>query len=213
MATTLANLRAKLNGEIGVTTDSETTPFSLATRNNAIADGYAALWRAGVWKPVQSDIATVTDQSFYTTTMRTLRTIDLLDSSSHVIGHPKGRIEPDGAGGYKLVLTMPISTGSTMRVYGFTAYVSTFASDSASDDLDAEYNRIPVLKAKAIVYRSVLGLYARYGSRQVAAPVMNATVEQILGIVAAAEREFDSETKALAAMRDRSMQPKSGRPI
>lgn len=213
MATTLANLRAKMNGEIGVVTDAETTPFSLATRNAAIADGYAALWRAGVWRPVQSDIPTVTDQSFYVTTIRRLRTIDLLDSSSHVIGHPAGRIEPDGAGGYTLVLKMPISTGSTLRCYGFTAYVSTFASDAATDDLEAEFNRIPLLKAKAIVYRAVLGQFARYGSQQVVAPVMNASVDQLLGIIAAAEREFAAETKALAAMRDRAMQPRSGRPL
>ncbi|HEY6014506.1 MAG TPA: hypothetical protein VIU37_10875, partial [Candidatus Limnocylindrales bacterium] len=65
---TLAQLRAKLNGEIGVVTDTEPSPWSQTVRNNAIMDGYAELWRAGVWKAVIETPASVTDQSIYALT-------------------------------------------------------------------------------------------------------------------------------------------------
>jgi len=204
MSTTLVNLRAKLNGEIGVATDGETTPWSTTVRNNAISDGYAALWRNGVWKPVKQDYPTVDGQVVYATaTARRLNRLELLDSSSNVVSRPTGFLEPDGSGTMQLVLHAGCAVGYTLRVYGWTAYLSTFAGDSTPDDLDAEYNRIPLLKAKAILYRQQLALFARYGERQAVAPEMNMTIDQLLGLVAAAEREFADETRALANLRVR----------
>ena len=210
MATTLANLRAKLNGEIGVATDGEATPWSTTVRNNAISDGYAALWRAGVWKTVKQDYPTVDGQTVYAAaTARRLNRLELLDSSLNVVSRPVGFLEPDGSGTVQLVLRAGCAAGYTLRVYGWTAYLSTFAGDSTPDDLDAEYNRIPLLKAKAILYRQQLALFARYGERQAIAPEMNLTVDQILGIVAAAEREFADECRALANLRTRVGQMRS----
>lgn len=208
MATLLA-IRTALNGELGVVTDAETTPWSPAVRNQAITDGYAALWRAGVWKLVTQDIATVTDSFTYAlTSIRRLDRIDLLDSSSRLLESPRAVVEDDGAGGYQLRLTnnVAIDTGSTMRVRGWTAYISTFASDSAVDDLPAEHARLPRLKAKAILYRQQLGSFARYGERQAIPPEMNLTADQLIGIVAAAEREFEEETRRLSNLRPRSGQ-------
>jgi len=208
VATTLVNLRAKLNGEIGVATDAEASPWSAAVRNNAISDGYAALWRNGVWKAVKQDYPTVEGQVVYAAaTARRLNRLELLDSSLNVVSRPVGFLEPDGSGTTQLVLAAGITVGYTLRVYGWTAYLSTFAGDSTPDDLDAEYNRIPLLKAKAILYRQQLATFARYGERQAVAPEMNATVDQLLGIVAAAEREFTDECKALANLRVRVGQP------
>jgi hypothetical protein len=210
VSTTLANLRAKLNGEIGVATDGETSPWSATVRNNAISDGYAALWRNGVWKAVKQDYPTVDGQTVYATcTARRLNRLELLDSSSNVVSRPEGFLEADGSGTTQLILRSGCASGYTLRVYGWTAYLSTFAGDSTPDDLDAEFNRVPLLKAKAILYRQQLALFVRYGERQAVAPEMNATVDQLLGLVAAAEREFTDECKALANLRPRVGQMRS----
>jgi len=210
MSTTLANLRLKLNGEIGVATDGETTPWSTTVRNNAISDGYAALCRKGVWKTVKQDYPTVEGQTVYATcTARRLNRLELLDSSSNVVSRPQGFLEPDGSGTIQLILRAGCAAGYTLRVYGWTAYLSVFAGDSTPDDLDAEYNRLPLLRAKAILYRQQLALFVRYGERQAVAPEMNLTIGDILGIVAAAEREFADECKALANLRTRVGQMRS----
>ena len=282
MATTLADLRLKLNGELGVLTDTETSPWSMAVRNAAICDGYAALWRQGVWKAVKQDYPTVEGQTVYAAcTARRLNRLDLLDSSSNVVAHPEGFLEPDGTGTTQLVLRAGCAVGYTLRVYGWGAYQSYFTindsitsssvanptlittvttvvgtfyttgdtvtitghtgstpalagdytltvvsptsftipvnvtvggtggtarclyASSLPDDLDAEYNRIPLLKAKAILYRQQLALFARYGERQAIPPEMNLTVDQVLGIVATAEREFTDECRTLAGLRPR----------
>lgn len=206
---TLLEIRTALNGEIGVTTDAETTPWTQAVRNQAIVDGYAALYRAGVWKAVAQDIATVADAFTYAlTSIRRLDRIDLLDSSSRLLESPRAVVEDDGAGGWQLRLTngVTIAAGSTLRVRGWAAYVSTFASDAAVDDLPAEHARVPRLKAKAILWRQQLGLFARYGERQAIPPEMNMTIDQFIGMVAAAEREFEAESDALAKLRPRSGQ-------
>jgi len=279
VATTLANLRLKLNGELGVATDSETGPWSLAVRNAAIADGYAALWRTGVWKAVKQDYPSVEGQTTYATcTARRLNRLELIDSTLRIASRPDGVIEDDGAGTRQLVLRSGCAAGYTLRVWGWTAYASTFSSaktittssvavatvittsaphgfvtgdtvtiaghagstpviagdyvltvtgasafsipltvsvggtggtatcqyaSAAVDDLDTEFNRIPLLRAKAICYRMQLARFARYGERQAVAPEMNLTVDQIIGIVAAAEREFSDECRFLANLRPR----------
>jgi hypothetical protein len=204
MATSLLNLRLKLNGELGVATDAEASPWSVAVRNAAISDGYAALYRAGVWKTVKQDFASVDGQVVYpTATARRLNRIELLDSSSNVVSRPVGFLEPDGSGTTQLTLRAAAANGYSVRVYGWTAYKSTFSGDTDTDDLDAEFNRVPLLKAKAICYRQQLALFARYGERQNVAPEMNVTLDQVLGLVAAAEREWTDECKTLANLRIR----------
>lgn len=204
MATTLLALRTKINGELGVLTDTETTPWTQAVRNAAISDGYAALWPNGVWRAVKQDYPTVDAQVVYAAaTARRLNRLELLDSSNNVNSRPSGYIEEDGSGTTQLILRAPCAAGYTLRVYGWTAYTSTFASDAATDDLAAEYNRIPLLKAKAILYRQQLALFARYGERQAVAPEMGLTVDALLGIVATAEREFTDGCRSLAGLRPR----------
>lgn len=211
MATTLANLRAKLNGEIGVVTDGEASPWSTTVRNNAISDGYAELWRQGVWKPVTEDLAASSTAYTYPLTaslMRKLRRVDLIDSSGYTCGTAAGRIEDDGLGGYQLVLPTPVADGYTLRVWGWTAYKSQFASDYDSDDLAAEYNRIPLLKAKAICYRQQMAMFARYGEHQAIPPEMNLTVDQVIALVTAAEREFIDSCRSLSGHRVRVGHPR-----
>lgn len=208
---TLANLRAKLNGEIGVTTDGETTPWTTTVRNNAIGDAYADLWRMGVWKAVKQDIvASSTTWAYALTSIRRLNRIETIDSAGNV-GPAQGWVEEDGAGGYQLILRSPVATGFTIRVWGWTAYKSSFSSDSDTDDLGAEYNRIPLLKAKAILYRQQLGQFARYGERQAIAPEMNLTVDHLLAITAAAEREYADACRELSNLRPRVGRTRRGR--
>lgn len=204
---TLAQLRARLNGEIGVVTDGETTPWSTTTRNNAIIDGYAALWRVGVWKHTVQTIATVDDQWVYSlSSIRRLERIEILDSSSRVLGRPAGIVQDTGSGAWELRLQNPVTAGYSLRVRGWTAYKSQFASDSDTDDLPVEHVRVPLLKAKAILYRAALGSFMRYRERQALPPEMSNSPEQLLAGVAAAEREFLEEARALSNQRPRSSQ-------
>ncbi len=268
--TTLATLRGYLNDELGVA-DGDTAVYPVSLRNRAIASGYAALWRAGVWRSVQVDVPSVADQVFYTVTgMRRLGEAFLLDAQGYPTERVPAILEPRGA---IVVLTIPpLSAGLTIRLIGWDAYVSDFdgvatitsssianptvitttanhglttgetvtiaghtsvtpaidgdhvvtvtglttftipvnvtndgvgGTASENDDLDAEYNRIPLLKAKAICFRKAIGDYARYGERQASPPPMNVTVDQLLGLIAAAEREWEVETRALSALRRR----------
>lgn len=205
--TTLANLRAKLNDEIGVATDAETSPWTQAQRNAAISEGYAELWRSGVWKDAKQDISTVNDTWTYAlTSIRRLYRMELRDSAGRVLEQPRGIIEPDGTGtgAYQLRLAYPIDSGFTLRVIGWAPYVSTFANDSANDDLPAEYNRIPLAKARAILYRQQLSRFARWGEAQALASPMNVSVDALMGLVATAEREFEEMASDLRAMRPRA---------
>lgn len=204
---TLLVIRTALNGEVGVTTDAETTPWTVAVRNQAIADGYAELYRAGVWKPLVQSIATVDDQHLYAlTSIRRLERIELIDSDNRIGELPRGIVEDDGAGAWHLRLGTTLAAGYTIRVRGWGPYVSVFASDAATDDLPAEHARIPRLKAQAILYRAQLGKFARYGERQAVPPEMNLTVEALVGLVSSAERDFATGAQALARLRPRSGQ-------
>jgi hypothetical protein len=208
---TLAVLRAKLNGEVGVVTDGETTPWSQTVRNNAIIDGYADLYRVGVWKLVTQTISTVTDTWTYAlTSIRRLDRVELLDSTNRVLESDiKGVVEDDGSVAWQLRLSTSIDTGYSMKVRGWTAYKSQFSGDGDTDDLPAEHNRVPLLKAKSILWRVQLGTFARYGERQALPPEMNMSIDQLLGMVAAAEREFEEESKRLSNLRPRSGQARS----
>jgi hypothetical protein len=206
--TTLAALRTKLNGLVGVDTDVETLPWSQAVRNNAISEGYAELWRVQVWKAATQNIATADMTWIYPlTTMRALWRIEVLDSSGNIVDQYPGHIEDDGAGGYQLVLPIPTAAGFTLRVRGWTAYKSQFSGDADNDDLAAEYNRVPLLKAVAILYRQQLSRYMRYGSRTNAPPEMAITLDQLIASINAAEREFEVESHRLSADRPRVMYP------
>jgi hypothetical protein len=309
VATALADLRAKLNGELGVLSDSESTPWSQAVRNNAIRDGYAALWRQGVWKPTKVDVATTDSGRVYAASgIRRLLRAELLDTDGYIVEKLRALIEPDGEGGYELIVPEQAS-GYTMRLWGWTAYTSALPDADADrfvasasmkvgaytmvattqtdgvarpvvvkvtkvvendtpgtlalvgtdadgaalsetltlnngdtngglttstgsfltltsatgagwvsggtadtitvgtgdpvDDLDTEHNRVPLLKSKAILWRAALASFARYGERQALPPEMNVSIDQFLGLVAAAEREFEVECKSLAGLRFR----------
>lgn len=204
---TLADLRAKLNGEVGVADDGETEPWSQTVRNNAIIDAYAELWRVGVWKPALQDIATDSTVDRYAlTSVRRLERLELLDTNLVRVSDPRGTVEDDGAGGYQVRLVAPLADGYTLRVRGWTAYKSQFSGDGDTDDLPAEHNRVPLLKAKAILWRIALGKFARYGERQAIAPEMNMSIDQLIGMIAAAEREFIDEARVLSRLRPRAGQ-------
>lgn len=205
--TTLANLRAKLNDEIGVLTDAETSPWTQAQRNAAIGEGYADLWRAGVWKDAKQDLSTVSDQYVYTlTSIRKLYRLELLDSSSRVLELPRGVIEPAfaGDGTFRLRLSSPITTGYTLRVLGWAPYKSSFSGDSDTDDLPSEHNRIPILKAKAILYRQQVSKFMRFGEAQSLTPPMNVSLDGMLSGIAQAEREYAECVRELSGQRPRT---------
>lgn len=207
MATALSALRAKLNGEIGVDDDTETLPWTATVRNTAISDGYAALWRAGVWKALTQSI-TVTDNTwrYALTAIRQISRVEVLDSAGLVVDQSGFRAEDSGAGGYELLIPASLTAGYTMTVRGWGPYTSTFANDAAVDDLPAEDNRVPLLKAKAILFRQQLARFARYSERENNPPELNVTADVLLNMIRAAEQEFELEAKRIRDRRPRVMQ-------
>jgi hypothetical protein len=210
--TTLAVLRARLNDEIGVLTDAEASPWTTAQRSAAIGEGYAELWRVGVWKDAKQDLASVANQWVYAlTSLRRLYRMELLDSTSRILEMPKGIIEPDfaGAGAYRLRLQNPIASGYTIRVLGWTPYKSVFANDADADDLPVEHTRIPLLKAKAILYRQQLAKFMRFGEAQALQPTMNVSLDGLIAGIAQAEREFAEAARVLSGQRPRGPQTRT----
>lgn len=210
--TTLANIRAALNTEVGVDSADDLSGdlvFPFAARNAAIAAAYADLWRMGVWKDAKQDLTTVADQHTYAlTAIRRLTRLELLDSGARLVEKPKGVVEPDGAGTntYQLRLNGAITAGYTLRVRGFAPYLSVFASDATSDDLPAENLRIPILKAKVILYENQRALFARYGEKQALPSMMNVTLESLIGMIQVAAAEYREAVRTLSGLRQRSGQ-------
>lgn len=201
---TLAAIRANLNSELAVASDAETAPWSVAVRNAAISAGYAALWSARAWKPVVVDLATVEGQNIYSglTGIRRLGYAEVLDTTGAIVGHPAARLEADGTGGYRL--TVPaLAAGLTLRLHGWTAYKSTFTGDTDTDDIEPEFARVPLLKAKAVLFRQQLATFARFGQRQAVRPDMGVSVEQLVGLVTTCEQEWNQAVREMAAQRPR----------
>jgi hypothetical protein len=196
---TLAQIRAALNADMGIATDAETAPWSVTARNAAIAAGYQELGRKGATKPVVVSVNAVTDKQYYLvadgiTGIEELSFVDVVNSLGQCVDHPQAILEADGAGTFQLV-TPPIATGYTLKLHGFKPYICTFAGDSSPDDLESQYQRVPLLKAKAILLRQTSIGAARYNQRQLQAPTLNATLDQILGMISLAEREFETALK------------------
>jgi hypothetical protein len=210
--TTLANIRAQLNSDLGMTTDADAKPYTQAQRNAAISLGYGALWWAGVWKNATDSIATVDNaQSYLTTTVKKLYDVALVDSTGYIVGYPKAKID-DTAAGATLFLVLPVSSGYTLSVHGWAPYISTFANDSASDDLDPSLLRIPLLKARSILYSGMINQFMAFSGHQSSPAALNVTLEQLLTAKATAEREWENETRNIAVSRDRISQPAFSRP-
>lgn len=207
---TLADIRARLNLEVSVLNDAETYPFSLAARNQAISNGYAALWPVGVGKVSSQDIVTVDGAQSYATTIQRLYDCALIDGS-YIAGYIPSKIVQT-ASGYTLFLTLPVGGASTLRVSGLTPYISIFASDAAVDDLDPSMGRLPLLKAKSILFTAALANYARTSSHQSEPASLNVTVGDLLTMRAAAEQEWEKETRKAAKQLPREAQVAFGRP-
>jgi hypothetical protein len=205
---TLATIRASLNAEIGVLADADTNPWTATVRNDAISKGYAALWKAGVGKPVIEDETTVDGQAAYTvTTIRRVAYAEVIDSSGYIVESPPCEIVPNGSGGYQAVVP-GLAAGYTLRLRGYAPYISTFATDSSVDDIEMEWARVPLLKAKEILYRQELGRVARFQERQASPSGMSVGVSDLLAVIAAAKREWDDEIKDM-----RRRQPVRGQSV
>jgi hypothetical protein len=188
---TLATIRASLNSEIGVLADADTIPWTQAVRNDAISKGYAALWIEGVGKPVIEDETTVDAQAAYAiTTIQRVAYAEVIGSSGGIVESPPCEVVPNGSGGYQAIVP-GLAAGYTLRLHGYAPYISTFATDAAVDDIETEWARVPLLKAKEILYRQELGRVARFQERQAAPSGMSVGVSDLLAVIAAAKREWD----------------------
>lgn len=205
---TLASQRAVLNRELGVIDDAETSPWPVAARNAAIVEGYKALYRMGVWKPATQTTSTVDTTWGYTlTTIRDVDRVDVLDSSSNMIEEARFTVDDDGSGGTTLTLAAPIASGYSMAIRGWRPYSWALVADADADDLPEEWSRLPILKAKVILYRQQLSSFMRYRERLNSPAELNVTVDGLVGTIAAAEREWEVEARRAANRRRRSMRP------
>jgi hypothetical protein len=158
------------------------------------------------WTAYESDfdgVATITTSSIANPTLITTAAAHGFTTGEIVTiaGHTGST--PAISGNYVATVTAP----TTFTIPVSVSAGGTGGTASENDDLDAEYNRIPLLKAKAICFRKALGDYARYGQREVAPPEMGVTVDQLLSLIASTEREWEVETRALSGLRKRYGQP------
>ena len=205
---TLAEQRAVLNRELGVIEDAELSPWTVNARNAAIVEGYKALYRMGVWKSTTQTTSTVdATWSYALTLMHDVDRVDVLDSSSNVIEQARFTVDDDGTGGYGISLATPIAAGYSMTIRGWGPYSWALEDDADEDDLPEEYSRLPILKAKVILYRQQLSSYMRYRERLNVPAEMNVTIDGLVGAIAAAEREWEVEARRAANRRRRSMRP------
>lgn len=208
---TLAVIRAALNLELGVDVADDATDvvFTQAARNAAIAAAYAGLWLDGIRKDAVQNITTVADTWTYAlTSIRQLARIELLDSLNRILERPHGIVEQSFAGtnAYQLTLTASVAAGYTLRVRGYAPYISVFANDAAVDDLPLEYERIPVLKAKIILYETQRALFMRYGEKQALPESMNVSLEALIGMIRECWGEYRQAARSLSGARQRSGQ-------
>lgn len=214
---TLLEIRTNLNLELGISTDADTKPWPVATRNQAIATAYAALWRDGVWKVASQDITSVDDAQTYITTVEELYEVALLDSSGAIVGYPPAKIV-ETASGPTLFLVVPVAGGMTLRVRGWKPYTSDFKTagvfdDTKSDDLDADLAFLPILNAKANLYAQATSKYMNYSGHQAAPGDMNVTLEQLLGGKQDAKRDYQIECRRIVQHRPKISHRAFTRPL
>ncbi len=203
---TLLDQRLALNSEIGVANDAEADPWPVAARNAAITQGYRALWTARAWKPVVVSVAASSTQNLYPniTGIMRLGFAETIDADGNAADYPYATLREDGKGGYELLMPV-MDAGITVNLHGWTAYKSDFTGDSDADDLPAEFSRVPLLKAKAILYRQQASVLARFGeqARISYKTVLNLSLADLVSLVTTAEQEFAAAVHDMAVERPR----------
>lgn len=199
MPTDLATLRGLLNDELGLASDSDDKPFgAAAVRNQALVTTLQRLWpRVAmlITEDITGDPATM---DYDLVDVWDILAIELLIDGATVAG-PKQAIskyrsyrnEWDEGSSARLTLFTPLRTGHTLRVIGWQPYAVPDVDNEASET-DVPELMLPVITAgaRAYLYRAKMNQYANFERFQNTNRSTTLSVEQMLALWSAAEREY-----------------------
>lgn len=193
---TLDSVRtASLNVELGLDSDSDNRFGTTAQRNYAIQEALRRLWpRMG--RLTRENVTVVDDQYDYTlTTVRDVVRVEQYDEDGLFISDLRGNWrawwdEEDATPVVRLHLVDELDTDTSLKVVGYAPYTVP-ASGGASLDLQPEDEWVIIAGARALLYRRLLNQFVVFERHANENRSTSLTPDQILGMVAAAERDFE----------------------
>lgn len=153
---TLAQLRARLNADLGCD-DGSTEPWGdRSVRNGAIVHGLERL-EPGVMRLLQEDVAVVTDALEYDLTSG-IRDVQLIEQTwtTGVVRDLKNYrawLVQDDPPVCRLRFAAALDDTSTLTVTGHAPYASQLSGESDACDIETRYAWIPLTWARAELYR------------------------------------------------------------
>ena len=161
---TLAQLRARLNQDLACADGSEQPWGDRATRNGAIRSGFERL-EPGVMRLIQEDVPT-TDSLEYdlTSGIRDVELIEQVHSNGQTrdIKNYRAWLVQDDPPVCRIRLASPLSTDSGLVVTGHAPYISELSAEADACDMEARYVWIPLMWARAELYRRRFHLFLDY---------------------------------------------------
>lgn len=152
MASTLAQLRARLNTQLG-TSDGATKPWGTVTeRNTAIRWAFEQL-EPVMMRLVEESVTLAEDQREYTLTGITKVILVEQTFSDGSVQDVKNYRSWNVDGTTRLTFAKSPNTSTTISVIGYQPYESDLQDDTDVCDLPVEYEWIPLLGATAELYR------------------------------------------------------------
>ncbi len=191
---------AKLNVELGLTSDADDRFGTDDVRNYALQDAIRRLWprMARLTRETVTPLALTFDYTL--STVRDVAKIEQLDSENIPISDLAGnwRVwydEEDATPVVRLLLAHELSTETTLRVIGYAPYTvptSSPPSSSGSINIQPEDEWVIVAGARAFLYGMMLNTFMVYERHENENRKTFLTPEQLLGMQADAERKFQT---------------------
>lgn len=153
MSSTLGQLRARLNDQLGTDDATERPWGTVAQRNSAIRWGFEQL-EPTMMRLIEEGVTPAADTREYTLASRITKIVlvEQTWASGKVLDVRNYRSwTVDGA--TRLTLNQVPDSTTTLTVVGYAPYVTDLTADADACDLDPEYEWIPLLGALAELYR------------------------------------------------------------
>lgn len=194
---TLDSVRtASLNVELGLDSDSDNRFGTTSQRNYAIQEALRRLWPRMARLTRESANLTADTHEYTLTTVRDVVRIELLDEDGFYMGDLRSnwRVwydEEDATPVVRLLLASDdLDEDHSLRVMGYAPYTVP-ASGGASLDLQPEDEWVIIAGARALLYRRMLNRYILTERNANENRATALTPDQVLGMVTAAERDFE----------------------
>jgi len=153
---TLADLRARLNTDLGIV-DGDTKPFGdEEVRNAAIRHGFERLWPTMKRLVQETVVLTTKTYDYDLTTVQEVVLIEQLDSSGYTVKDIKNYrswVVDDDPVACRLRLPNAQDTTQSLVVSGYAPYISDLTANADSIDLQERLEWIPLTGARAWLYR------------------------------------------------------------